>query len=320
MLLSIVVPVYNSEMYIIECLDSILDQLLYNTEVIIINDASTDKSLSLIKDCINSLDEEKRKLIRLVSLEENRGVGFARMHAIKICNGDYICSIDPDDVVSRQFIKNIMIILQDYKPDIVQFQISRFYKKPRDGELLSNNFLEAGMHLMQTKTRQRFYEQSFWSFCTRIIRKELLSNIDLSILRNCEDVYALPLIFLKSQNIYILDECYYYYRLNKKSLSKNNNLTHVKNQTESYKYILDRYLNYIEKDPQLFYALIPIFRSYLNFCLIHHDSNYAKLEYSYYNEKINKSYNSNKIFNKLSHNLFIIFGLPSLYLLRFISR
>lgn len=320
MLLSIVVPVYNSERYVIECLDSIVCQLLPHTEVVIINDASIDKSLPLIEDYVSSLDDKKRGLIRVISLEKNCGVGSARMYAINRCNGTYICSIDPDDVVSSQLIKNIVDILNDYNPDILQFQISRFYKNPGDGEVLSRNFLEEGMHLMKPKIRQKFYEQSFWSFCTRIIRKELLFNVDFSMLRNCEDVYALPLVFLKAENIYILNGCYYYYRLNEKSLSKSNDQIHIKNQIKSYKYILDRYISYIRNEPQLFYALIPIYRSYLSFCLIHKELKYVRLEYSYYDKKIKKSYSGDRVFIKLSHNLFVMFGLPSLCLMNLVNK
>src|SRR5690606_33816068 len=81
-----------------------------------------------------------------------------------------------------------------------------------------------------------FYEQSFWSFCTRVIRKDLFDNINFSSLRNCEDVYALPLILLKSKSIFILDETLYYYRLNTESLSKSKK--NIENTLISYNFIL----------------------------------------------------------------------------------
>ena len=137
MLLSIIVPMYNAEKFIIECLESIVFQLSSNTELIIVDDFSTDNSKIVLKNFLKNLNPEKSKLIKLISLERNFGVGYARSIAISYSTGVYISSIDPDDIVACDYIEKILNILNLYSPDILQFHFSRFYNKIDDGNILS---------------------------------------------------------------------------------------------------------------------------------------------------------------------------------------
>lgn len=82
---SIIIPFNNVENYISECLDSVLNQTLKDIEVICINDASTDGTLSLVKQYA-----EKDERIKLIELSERKGQGFARNRGIEIATGEYI--------------------------------------------------------------------------------------------------------------------------------------------------------------------------------------------------------------------------------------
>lgn len=89
---SVIVPVYNTESYLRRCLDSLVRQTLKDIEIIVIDDASTDGSLGIIKEYVNQYHN-----IKVISLEENIGVGMARNLAIDIASGEFIAFCDSDD-------------------------------------------------------------------------------------------------------------------------------------------------------------------------------------------------------------------------------
>ena len=96
---SIIVPVYNAEKYLIRCVDSIINQTYKNLEIILINDGSIDNSLEIMK---------KYKVIdnRIIIIDKkNEGVSIARNVGIKSSSGKYICFVDSDDYIENNMIQ-----------------------------------------------------------------------------------------------------------------------------------------------------------------------------------------------------------------------
>ena len=89
--ISIIVPVYNTEPYLEQCLDSIINQTLEDIEIICVNDGSTDNSLSILEEYAS-----KDNRIRIIN-QENKGQGFARNNGLKNVNGEYVLFVDSDD-------------------------------------------------------------------------------------------------------------------------------------------------------------------------------------------------------------------------------
>jgi len=112
---SVIVPVYNSSKYLEECIKNVINQSYKNLEIIIVNDKSTDNSLSII----NSFNDKR---IKVINLKENSGVSISRNKGVEVSTGDYICFLDSDDYwnlkkIERQvkFIKNKAFIYSDYE-------------------------------------------------------------------------------------------------------------------------------------------------------------------------------------------------------------
>ena len=112
---SIIVPVYNCEKYIKECINSVINQTYKNLEIIIVDDKSTDNSLSII----NSFNDKR---IKVISLKENSGVSIARNKGVEVSTGELICFLDSDDYwnkekIERQvkFIDGKAFIYSDYE-------------------------------------------------------------------------------------------------------------------------------------------------------------------------------------------------------------
>ncbi|WP_224059599.1 glycosyltransferase family 2 protein [Providencia alcalifaciens] len=117
-LVSIIMPCYNSERFIVESINSVLDQSYKFFELIIVNDASTDNSVSLISSY-------KDSRIVLINLEKNEGVSSARNKGLSIAKGDYIAFIDSDDIwISNKLEKQIELLNKDW--DVICSNYSTF--------------------------------------------------------------------------------------------------------------------------------------------------------------------------------------------------
>ena len=94
---SIIVPVYNTEEYLEECLNCLVNQTLENIEIICINDASTDNSLKILNDFSKNDDR-----IIIISNETNQGLSITRNRGIKAAKGEYIVFFDSDDLIEKE--------------------------------------------------------------------------------------------------------------------------------------------------------------------------------------------------------------------------
>ena len=100
--ISIIVPIYNAEQYLSECIDSLVNQSFEDIEIILINDGSTDNSSKICKEY-----EEKDKRINYIEIK-NSGVSHARNVGVENANGKWITFIDADDWVSVDYCEKLI--------------------------------------------------------------------------------------------------------------------------------------------------------------------------------------------------------------------
>ena len=111
-LVSIIVPVYNVEQYLMRCVDSILNQSYKNIEVILVNDGSTDNSLEVCK-----VLTKKDKRVKIIN-QQNLGLSEARNTGLKNAIGDYIGFVDSDDYIESRMIENLLLNAEQSNADI----------------------------------------------------------------------------------------------------------------------------------------------------------------------------------------------------------
>jgi len=152
-LVSIIVPIYNSEKYLPRCVDSILSQTYRRIEVILIDDGSTDRSGKL---CDEYNNQDKRIVVKH---QKNSGLSAARNAGLDIARGDYVSFVDSDDYVSESFIEALLNPLEKTSGTI---SICPHYERKEDGSLKNFNHGKKSAILSIEETLERMLnEQGF---------------------------------------------------------------------------------------------------------------------------------------------------------------
>ena len=121
--ISVIIPIYNAERYLSDCLESIVNQTFKDIEIICINDGSKDKSEQIIKQYA-----EKDKRIILLN-QKNEGAGPARDKGVEISKGEYLSFIDSDDFFHFRTLEIVYNNIKNYKSDVIWFQYFQFKNK-----------------------------------------------------------------------------------------------------------------------------------------------------------------------------------------------
>lgn len=167
-LLSIIVPVYNVESYIAECLDSVLQQKYKEIELIIIDDGSTDRSGEICDQY--ALTDSRIQVIH----SKNSGVSSARNKGLKHAKGAYITFVDPDDLVLSDIYVQMIHILEN---DEVDACCCSYYNLV-DGKKITvspANKLCKGISAMRTMLSEDYYTTVVWN---KVFRREAILNGD----------------------------------------------------------------------------------------------------------------------------------------------
>lgn len=128
-MVSVIVPVYNQQKYIGECLRSLVEQNYDNIEIIVINDGSMDKTQTIIDEWANA---DKRIITKKI---HNSGVSVARNTGINIANGKYIMFVDSDDIIHEDLILSLVKICESGNCDIAYCSIQEFYEENVMGDV-----------------------------------------------------------------------------------------------------------------------------------------------------------------------------------------
>lgn len=132
---SIIIPTYNVEMYLVECMESVIHQTLKDIEIICINDGSTDGSLEILKSYAQKDD-------RIVLVDkENGGYGIAMNIGLEKATGEYIGIVEPDDFVKLDMYESLYQIAKDNDLDFVKADFYRFKRTDEDDMNMVYNHL-----------------------------------------------------------------------------------------------------------------------------------------------------------------------------------
>ncbi len=210
-LVSIIIPIYNVEKYLEQCIKSLINQTYRNLEIILINDGSTDKSTKIC-------EKYKNQDNRIVFInKKNGGAASAKNEGLKIAKGDYITFVDSDDFIEPDMIEYMVNTIKKYNSDIIQCSFTNLYKNTEkfkqdkiiEQKITSKDFLE----LFLTK----WDSSLFWN---KLFKREVIENVFFKEGRCIDDEFFTYKCVINSKSIVTSNKIVYNYRMRKSGVMK----------------------------------------------------------------------------------------------------
>lgn len=212
---SVIIPVYNSELYLRECLDSIINQSLYNIEIICINDGSTDNSLKILQEYA---DKDER--IKIINNEKNSGApGVVKNLGIAVAKGEYIGFVDSDDWVDKDFFFELYNTAKQNNADMASgLKITRFNSEQEWASTCDVH----GLNILTTIDEKKPLIQKAGSNCIKLYKTDFVRKNNLKCWEQrsvSEDNYLSMTSMLLADKIAINDKVVYHYRKDVQSVT-----------------------------------------------------------------------------------------------------
>ena len=215
--LSIIIPVYNVEKYLEECLDSVLNQTLKETEIICIDDGSTDNSLNILKEY-----SKKDKRVKIIT-KENGGQASARNLGIKEAQGEYIAFVDSDDFIEPEMFEKLYTKSKDNKLDLAMCKIALYDNETEEINTLAwyymlGVFRDFKKDVFSHKDTKEFTCEISVTPYNKIYKTSLIKDNNILFPEGLifEDEKFFYDVYLRAKRVSIVDEFLYYYRTNRK--------------------------------------------------------------------------------------------------------
>ena len=211
--ISVITPVYNTEKYLKECLDSVISQTFKNIEIICIDDGSTDNSLNILKEYA-----KKDSRIKIIQ-QKNLGVVLARNNAINKAKGKYIYLLDSDDIISPVCLEMLYDAIIHNKGDVITSKMKLFGEKngivylPKITKL--NMSRENCIPVSSLFKKSDFIEAGGFD---NVLFKDGWEDYDL----------WLNLMFRLNKKFYRVEKVLFFYRIKEKQESRNAMCSHKK--------------------------------------------------------------------------------------------
>jgi Glycosyltransferases involved in cell wall biogenesis len=219
---SVLIPVYNTERYLRECINSVLDQTVSDFEIVLVDDGSKDASGAI---CDEFASYDKR--VRVIH-QKNQGPLMARLRAFQEAQGDFVVYMDSDDLWSKELLETVKDVILRYNCDIVSF---KWKYMDEAGNFLEGDGFQHSSELIEHSIEQliaRFLTgETENSLCKRVVRKRCVNNSQMELLTQIKDIYLgedmiQSFIMIKDcKSMVHLDKVFYFYRMNSQSLTHN---------------------------------------------------------------------------------------------------
>lgn len=206
--ISVIVPVYNVEKYLEDCINSIINQTFKNFELILVDDGSTDKS-GEICDKFAQIDNR----IRVIH-KQNTGQADSRNIAIKICKGEYIIFVDSDDYIHNKLFEITYKEAKKYNSNLVVYDYIKIGENDNKIRRITNNY-EVKKYNNINAINQLFGNKSgqFYLACTKLYKRNIFDNIEFPKNKIYEDELIMHEVLYSSSKVLYIPIKLYYYRM-----------------------------------------------------------------------------------------------------------
>lgn len=214
-LISVIVPIYNVELYLRDCVDSIINQTYSNLEIILVDDGSPDRCPEICDEYVKI--DKRVKVIH----QENGGLAHARNVGIANSKGEYLTFIDSDDYVSKCYVESLYRGLMEYDADV---SIASFHPF-KDGELCARPSESVAYKEISKEDAIKHYcsidagcSMPFISACNKVYRRSLFKEIVFPKGKLYEDAFTTYKLIDNAEKIIFTTSKLYFYRINSQSI------------------------------------------------------------------------------------------------------
>ena len=210
-LVSVIIPIYNADRYLSRCIESVLKQDYQDIEIILVNDGSTDSSLSVCQVYRNRYPEKVRVLN-----QTNMGASIARKNGIQAAKGEFLMFVDSDDFVSPYYVSALYDALNMAHANIALCPMKRIDV----GEPHNFYNIYHTRVMSEDELFRRFFKYEFWGFWCGIYRKENFNNLSFPEATVNEDYFVKAQMFVNEDSFGYVEEPLYCYEQHPGSLSR----------------------------------------------------------------------------------------------------
>ncbi|MEQ4671091.1 glycosyltransferase family 2 protein [Providencia manganoxydans] len=231
--ISVIVPVYNAEEHIENSIMSLMEQTLDETQFIIINDGSTDNSLQLINEIVESYP--KRKQDTIIIDRKNKGVSSARAEGLSLATGEYVIHFDSDDWAENDMLELLYLEAKRYSSDIVicDYYINNGSNQTYVNQSTEENNIQCIKNILSGKLHG--------SSCNKLISRKLILENNINYIENIdylEDVlFNIKSLYFAKSISYMNKAFYHYNHKNESSITSSINSKKITHINESIRLI-----------------------------------------------------------------------------------
>ena len=233
--ISIIIPVYNVERYLSECLESILNQSFNDYEILLVDDASTDHSRDI---CLSYAQKDTR--IRILYNEKNLGLSLTRNHGMNEAKGEYIAFIDSDDLVGTNYLMALWTEAERQQADVVTMGYVDYREKPDSGEYYDSRQINIvkSVGVFTSDRKKRIETMCNWQLILvawgKLYRRGFLiqHKFHFENILSEDILFNFAVLYAADKYVFISDNLYYY-RKTGNSITRGGNANKLKKALQS---------------------------------------------------------------------------------------
>ena len=220
--ISVIIPIYNCEKYIKECLSSLIKQTFKNFEIICVNDGSNDDTLKILK----KFEAKDERII--IFNQNNSGPGIARNIGMKKSKGEYLIFLDSDDIFKKTMLEELYIKIKENDSDVVicnsqNFEKKKWWKKFYEKNYLINNNIIKQKTFTSLDIEKDFFNLFIWWPWDKLFKRKYIENLGIEYqnLKSSEDLFFVAASVIAAKKISYLDKILINHRIGIKNSVSN---------------------------------------------------------------------------------------------------
>lgn len=283
--ISIIIPVFNANQYLVRCLNSVLAQDYPQIEIVLVDDGSTDGSSQICDDFAT-----KDKRVNVIH-QSNQGASIARQNGLNISKGEYVTFVDSDDWIAEKYVSSLYQVIKKHQVRIGKCGIYR----AKENEIIQISNLKDNSQLLSfDEIMPRFFKYEFWGFWGGIYHRSVFHNISFPKATLSEDYYVMAHLFMNERQMAYTTMPLYFFEYHQNSLSHQKLSKRAFEEYENVKAVYDLVK---EKEPQfgeMAFANVIETCIKLSLMVLHGNNNDCQQEYKTIRNFL--KYHSNNIF------------------------